>query len=327
MHLLITGGTGFIGSRLAITAKDLGHDVRVSGLTNTSAETANAAELAGRGIEVLIRPLDELVAEPGVFRGCDAIVHLAAAQHEVNVSDDHYRRVNVEGTRALLTAAAAAGARLVYGGTIGVYGAREGTISETTAVAPDNIYGRTKLEAERVVLAEATRQPVTVIRISETYGPGDRRLLKLFRAIRKGSFARIGSGRNLHHPVYVDDLVVGLLRAAEHPAALGEVFILPGRDAVSTDEMIDAVAAAVGRPVRSMRVPIWPLSIAAKVLETTLRPLGIQPPLHRRRMDFFTKSFSFNCTKARDLLSYVPSIGFAEGAARTAAWYRSIGEL
>lgn len=328
MRLLITGGTGFIGSRLARGARRAGHEVRVTGMTNTAAESANQRELEAAGADVLLAGLEEVAGDAALLEGLDALVHLAAAQHEMNVADEHFRKVNVEGTRLLLDAAKAAGVRrFVYGSTIGVYGNRDGLISEATPPAPDNIYGRTKLEAERLVLRRAGEQPVTAIRISETYGPGDRRLLKLFRAVSKGSFFNIGPGQNLHHPVFIDDLAAGILLAAEHPAALGEAFVLPGREAVTTDAMIAAVAAAVGRPTPSLRVPLWPLSAAAAAMETTLRPLGIQPPLHRRRMDFFRKSFHFDPTKAREQLGFAPKIGFAEGAKLTAAWYRQTGDL
>ena len=103
--------------------------------------------------------------------------------------------------------------------------------------------------------------------------------------------------------------------------------MLPGRQAVTTDEMVAAVAAAVGRPSPRLRLPLWPFSAAAIVLETTLRPLGIQPPLHRRRMDFFRKSFTFAGAKAERLLGFTPEIDFAQGAKLTAEWYREIGEL
>ena len=328
MRILITGGTGFIGSRLALQARAAGHEVQVTGMTNTAAEAANERELGAAGIDTLLVDLDRLAADGERLRGLNALVHLAAAQHEMNVPDDHYRTVNVNGTRALLDAAASAGVgRFVYGSTIGVYGNRDGTLDEATPVGPDNIYGVTKLEAERLVLARAGEQAVTAIRISETYGPGDRRLLKLFRAVKKGSFFLVGDGRNLHHPVYIDDLAAGILLAAEHPAALGEVFILPGREAVTTDEMVAAVAGAVGKPMPRLRLPMGPMLAAAAATESACRPLGIQPPLHRRRMDFFKKSFAFQATKAADRLGYAPQIGFRDGAERTARWYESIGAL
>jgi dihydroflavonol-4-reductase len=328
MRLLITGGTGFIGSCAALRARALGHEVRVTGLQRTPAEAANIERLRAADIAVVLADLEGLVASPGLLQGMDAVLHLAAAQHEMNVPDAHFRAVNVRGTEALVSACLRAGVgRFVHGSTIGVYGRREGGIDETTPTAPDNIYGQTKLEGENVVLARRGELPVVVIRIPETYGPGDRRLLKLFRGIASGTFFRIGSGSNLHHPICIDDLVQGLLLAAEHPAAPGELFLLPGRDAVTTDEMIAAVAAAVGQPPPRLRLPLWPFMAAAVALEAGLRPLGIQPPLHRRRMDFFVKSFSFDGGKARHLLGFAPQIPFREGAARTARWYEELGEL
>ena len=174
----------------------------------------------------------------------------------------------------------------------------DGLVDETTPPAPENIYGVTKLEAERLVLAEAANMSVAIVRISEVYGPGDRRLLKLFKAIQSKRFFHLGHGDNLHHPIFVDDLVRGLLLMAAHPAAAGEVFILPGKDVVTTNDMVAAVAAAVKAPPPSLRLPLWPFLAAARILETTLRPLGIQPPLHRRRMDFFRKSFRLDGSKA-----------------------------
>ncbi|HEX8375298.1 MAG TPA: NAD-dependent epimerase/dehydratase family protein [Geminicoccaceae bacterium] len=328
MRILITGGTGFIGSRLALRAASRGHEVAAVGMANTPAEGANRQELASAGVEVALMDVEKLAGTVDLFRGRDAVIHLAAAQHEVNVPDEHFRKVNVEGTRLLLDAAKAADVgRFVYGSTIGVYGERDGVIDETTPTGPDNVYGRTKLEAERLVLARAGEQPVTAVRIAETYGPGDRRLLKLFRAVAKGRFFLIGAGQNLHHPVFVDDLADALLLAATHPAAAGDMFLTPGKDAITTDQMVAAVAAAVGKPMPRLRVPLWPMMAAAYALEHTLRPIGVQPPLHRRRMDFFKKSFRLNGDKATRVLGFAPEVGFREGAERTARWYERIGEL
>jgi nucleoside-diphosphate-sugar epimerase len=328
MRLLITGGTGFIGSRTALRAHGLGHAVRVFGMRNTLAEAANHELLQEAGIEVRLGGIEELASAEGALDGVDAVIHLAAAQHEMNVPDAHFHAVNVRGTELLLDASRRAGVgRFVYGSTIGVYGNREGRIDETTPVAPDNIYGRTKLEAERLVLARKHELPVVAVRISETYGPGDRRLLKLFKAVRKGSFFLVGGGRNLHHPIYIDDLADGLLLAARHPAAPGEVFLMPGREAVTTDEMVAGVAFAVGRRPPRLRLPLWPFMAAAVVLETGLRPLGIQPPLHRRRMDFFLKSFCLDGGKAERVLDFAPQVGFEEGARLTARWYEATRAL
>jgi len=326
MRILITGGTGFIGSRLALRCLERGHRVRLLGQENTEAETENAREAAGAGAEVVLGSILDAPVVRDAVSGNDVVFHLAAAQHEMDVPDRHFHDVNVRGTETVLEAAGKVGVeRFVHGSTIGVYGEQEGVLDEDSPRRPDNIYGVTKGEAEERVLAFRSRLPVVVIRIPEVYGPGDRRLVKLFRAIDRGVFFMIGRGENLHHPIYIDDLNDGLLAAARSPAAVGQVFLLAGREAVATREMVDAIAEAVGasRPRVSLPLPLF--DVVATLMEVTLRPLGVQPPLHRRRLDFFRKSFRLDAAKAREEIGFTPRIGFTEGARRTAAWYRERG--
>jgi dihydroflavonol-4-reductase len=328
-RVLVTGGTGFIGSRLALRCRADGNDVRVLSPCRTPGEEARARELRAAGVELVDASVTDAGAVHLACAGVDTLYHLAAAQHEANVPDQYFYDVNVEGTRTVLRAAADAGiTRVVHGSTIGVYGVgRGGPVTDDTPLEPDNIYGITKLAGERLAIEMADRLPVAIVRISETYGPGDGRLLKLFRGIAAGRFVMIGPGTNLHHPVYVDDLVDGLRQAAAMPAAAGRVMVCAGPDVVTTDEMVAAIAAAVGLHPPRLRVPLAPLLAVAMVLESTLGRLGVQPPLHRRRMNFFIKSFRFTGDTARELIGYAPRVPFAEGAARTAAWYRERGLL
>lgn len=324
MNVLVTGGTGFIGSRLALHCAGRADRVRVLAQENTEAEAANRDALEAGGVELHLGSVTDSGTVERALDGIDVVFHLAATQHEMNVPDEKFRNVNVEGTRNVLAAAERAGARrVVHGSTIGVYGRPTGVLDEDSPVEPDNIYGVTKLEGERLALSANDRVPVVAIRIPEVYGPGDRRLLKLFRAIGKGAFFMIGSGRNLHHLIYVDDLVAGLLAAAESPDTPGELFVLAGPEPVSSNRMARAVADALGvRPPR-LRVPLWPFAVLATVLEVTLRPIGVQPPLHRRRLDFFRKSFELSTRKAQETFGFAPGVGFEEGARRTAEWYRN----
>jgi len=178
-----------------------------------------------------------------------------------------------------------------------------------------------------VVTAHSSQIETCIGRISETYGPGDFRLLKLFRAVDRGKFVMIGSGENVRQVIYVDDLAAGLLLAARHPAAVGQTFVFAGAEVMTTNSMVAQIAAAVQRRPPSMRIPVWPFRAAAAILESTLKPLGIQPPLTQRRLDFFTKSFLFSTAKYRQVLGFTPRVGFAEGAAATADWYRKQGYL
>ena len=153
MKILITGGTGFIGSRLALGARGLGHDIVVAGQLNSDAERARAQELATAGIDLNQGPLQDAAYARRVADGCEVVIHLAAAQHEANVAENYFFDVNVNGTQTLLDASKAAGVRrFVYGSTIGVYGDSNGQVlDENTPPQPVNAYGRSKLRAEEVV--------------------------------------------------------------------------------------------------------------------------------------------------------------------------------
>ncbi len=329
MKVLITGGTGFIGSRLGLRCLGRGDDVRVLGADRGGAEAENRKLLEEHGAEIVLGSVVDREAMFRLVEGADVVFHLAAAQHEANVPDQVFWDVNVTGTENLLDASVAAGVRrFVHGSTIGVYQADTGaTVHPNSPLLPDNIYGTTKLKGEERVRAYRDKLPVTIARISETYGPGDRRLLKLFRGVERGVFFNIGPGQNLHHLVHIDDLVDGLLRAADSDRAVGETYVLAGPRPVSTDEMGRTVAEVLAVKPPRLRIPITPLLWVAAILETVLRPLGIQPPLHRRRMDFFRKSFSFDPGHAEELVGYRPKIEFAQGAEETADWYRARGEL
>ena len=330
MKVLITGGTGFIGSRLALRCAADGTVVTVLGRPDPKpAEKENQDFLDSKGIDIVLTSVTEREKLFQATEGVDIIFHLAAAQHEMNVPDKVFRDVNVEGTRNMLDAGVKAGVkRFVHGSTIGVYGSgTDRIIDENTPITPDNIYGRTKAEGEEIVRSYSDRIDAVIIRISETYGPGDRRLLKLFRGIQKRVFFMIGKGRNLHQLLYVEDLVEGLLLATAVEAAIGKTMVLAGPAAITTNEMAEAVSAAVGVPLRRVRAPLSLFMAAAAVMETTLRPLGIQPPLHRRRMDFFRKSFEFSTEYANNVLGFSAKTSFRVGAVGTAKWYRESGLL
>lgn len=328
MRLLVTGGTGFIGSRLALRCLGDGHHVVAMGRERSPVEAENRQRIENAGGEVVVGSVTDRALVYDVISGCDVVVHLAAVQHEMDVPDEVFREVNVEGTRIVAQGAAGEGvARFVHGSTIGVYGDPDGPVDESTPLAPDDIYGRTKAEGEAVVRDLVDDLPAVVIRIPEVYGPGDRRLLKLFRGVRNGTFPMLGAGDNLHHPVFVEDLLDGLLLAGDRPEAVGETLLLPGSEALTTRQMARKVADAVDTHPPRLRLPLGPFVVLATVLETVLRPMGVQPPLHTRRLDFFRKSFRVDSERASRVLGYRPETSFAEGARRTAEWYRREGLL
>jgi nucleoside-diphosphate-sugar epimerase len=327
MKYFVTGTTGFIAGELARELLRQGHEV-VALVRNP--DKPKAQQLASEGITVVKGDVTDKSTLIEPMQGTDVVFHLAAAQHEANVDDDYFWNINVGGTRNMLDAAIETGVkRFVHASTIGVYGeAKAGTLlNEQSPTNPLNVYTRSKFEAESIVRSYGNtgKIPVTVIRSAETYGPGDMRLLKLFKQINKGRFFRIGPGENIHHLTYIDDLVAGYIRAANSEEAENNLFVLAGADRPTTDEMLDGISKAVGKSLLPIRVPLWVFDTAAIVLESTLQPLGIQPPLHRRRMDFFKKEFAFDTTHAQETIGYDPQVPWREGVQHTAKWYREKG--
>ena len=136
-----------------------------------------------------------------------------------------------------------------------------------------------------------------------------------------------GSGEITYRMTYIDDLIDGILLCGEHPRALGETFILAGPRYAPINEVVDRVAAAVEVQPPRVHWPLKPLLGAAAVCEAVCRTVGIEPPLHRRRCDFFRKSRAFSTAKAQRLLGYAARIDLDEGFRRTAAWYFAEGHL
>lgn len=327
MTVLVTGATGFIGSRLARRLAGAGHAVRI--LTRgADAEP----RLSGCPIEVVQGDVADPESVERAVQGVEALYHLAGAFQGVKSSGE-YRRVNVEGTRHVVEAALRHGVkRFVHCSTSGVHGpSLNGPIAEDAPFrhAPWNLYEATKAEGERLVMRAAHEQglPASVARPGIVYGPGDRRLLKLFRTIAKGKFLMLGDGRPTYHLAYVDDVVDGMLLCGSRPEAVGEAFLLAGEECPTVGEVVALIARAVGAPLPAWRVPAGPVYAAGYLCELACRPLGLEPPLSRRRVEFFTKSRSFDIGKAKRRLGYAPLVGPEEGIRRTVRWYQEQGWL
>jgi nucleoside-diphosphate-sugar epimerase len=325
MKVLVTGATGFVGSHLAQTLAAAGHSVRA--LVRPSKRTRRLADV---GVELFEGELTKADDVRNAARGCRFIYHLAAAFRNVAHSDAHYWSVNVGGTLNVIAAARAEGCeRLVHCSTGGVHGHIERPpADETYRFKPGDIYQRTKLEGELAAAAAAADgAPVAIVRPGAVYGEGDLRFLPLFRAIQQNRFAMVGSGRTRLHMVHVDDLVRGLMLAATHPQARGEAFLIAGSEAPTLNEIAQTVADTLGVRRRLLHVPVWPVYAAAVLCEAVCARLGMEPPLHRRRVGFFTHHREFDIQKARRLIDYQPRVAVAEGIRRTAAWYAATGLL
>jgi nucleoside-diphosphate-sugar epimerase len=331
MKLLVTGGTGFIGSHLAEEGRRRGADVVVLGLTDLPEEQANAALLTGLGAEVISGSITDAELCRRAARGVTHIFHLAVAMREGGKSDEFFEAINLDGTRHLLQAATTERVqRFVYCSTIGIYGHRApGITSEASPLSPGNAYERTKLAAERLVrdFAENCALPTVVLRPADVYGPRDQRLLKMFKGVSRGRFPLFGAGNGRRHMVYVGDVVSAFFKACERDEAVGEGLIVAGPRACTLRELLNEVSAATGSRRYGLRLPLAPMLGVAAVVEDVCAALAIDPPIYRRRMDFFHSDSAFDISKAREVLDWEPKIDLREGIRRTLEDYRRSGEL
>ena len=329
MKVFITGGTGFLGTNLALRHAELGDQVVVLSKEATDVERENARDLKEAGVEVIRGSITDLMLLEKGCQDADRIYHIAAAMREANIPDQAFWDVNVGATRQLLEIARQAGVRrFVYCSSIGAMGkSMQKPADEDTPCNPQDIYQVTKRAAEQLCLEFHKEYgfPLSIVRPADVYGPRDRRYVKLFKGIKKGRFALIGNGKNEHHMVYIDDMVQGFLLAAECEAAIGEIFIVAGERPVQVRELVELIAKEIGSPVPKLKIPLFPVQTAAVIVEKICKPFGIQPPLYPRRVDFFRTDYAFDVSKAKRLLGYRPQIDLQEGIRRTHEWYEQHG--
>lgn len=169
--------------------------------------------------------------------------------------------------------------------------------------------------------------PATIFRSGAIYGPGDLRFLKLFRAIEKRRFIMLGRGEVFYHMTYIDDLVTWIQLCGTRPEALGQVFILAGSEYTTLNRLVALIAEVIGVLPPKWHIPVWPVYAAGAVCEWLCKPFGIEPPLYRRRVEFFEKSRAFDISKAKEQLGYEPKTDLLTGIRQTAMWYREQGFL
>jgi len=325
-RIAVTGATGFLGSHLCERFITDGDDVHVF-----IRDIKKSASYKGRAAKIVVGDITDENAMADLMLGADIAVHLVSNFRVASGSSESYHKINVEGTKNALTAARAAGVkRFVYCSTIGVHGnVKESPATEDSPYNPGDLYQETKTEAEKFCLDEAKKggMEIVVVRPTSMYGPGDMRMLKMFKMLAKRTFFTVGPCQENFHAVYIDDVVSGFLKAMTIPGISGQVFFIGGAEYVTLKEYINTAAKGVGAPPPFLHFPYWFFYGAAVICESICVPLRIEPPLHRRRVRFFKNNRAFSIEKARNILGYEPAVSLEEGMKRTVAWYKENGFL
>jgi nucleoside-diphosphate-sugar epimerase len=320
MRVLVTGAGGFLGSHVAERLLDAGHSVRA-----LVRPTNVPRWLEARGVELCVGDLTDPRSREAACRGRDAVVHAAALVTEVAVGDEAYFEVNAQASEELARAAARASARrFVFVGSTAVHRPNTGRpLDARTPLEPEDVYGRSKAEAERR-LARVAGLDLVVVRPSRIYGPRDASLLRVFRAIDRRRFFLVGPCRAEVDFVYVSDVVSAVAAALERGSG---VYLVGGPERVPVERFFREVAAALGRRLPRLRLPSAPAMLAARLVAAASARLGHEPPIAPKRFAFFRDGRVVDDARARGDLGYCPAVSVREGVERTARWYRGAGWL
>ena len=325
--VLVTGATGFVGSHVAEALVARGDTVRV--LARPGADTA-ALEMLG--VTVVRGDLADPASVKPAVEGVDVVVHAAAKVGDWGPLDD-YRRVNVEGLRALLDATLGKPLhRFVHVSTLGVYEARHHYQTDESEPLPDKHidgYTQSKVETERLALQYHRKQqvPVTILRPGFVYGPRDRTLLpRIAKRLAEGSVMYIARGRYAMNTTYVGNLVDAITLAIDSPAAVGEIFNVTDGEHVTKRRFFETLADGLGlkRPKKFPPVPVWLARILANWRESKFRRENRPHPprITQAQLKFAGLNLDFSIAKARTKLGYSPRVLFDEGMRRAIDSYK-----
>jgi nucleoside-diphosphate-sugar epimerase len=317
----VTGGSGFIGGRLIKRLVDGGARVRA-----LSRSDASAAKVEALGAEAARGDLEDPASIATGADGCEVAFHLAAQLGDWGPWEE-FERANVAGTRNALEGCARAGVRrFVHCGTEAALMAGDPLVNvdETAPLRPDSKspYPATKAKAEQAV-RDASREgfETVVLRPRFVWGAGDTTLLpEMIRMIEAGRFAWIGGGDNLTAITHVENVVEGLLLAAERGRP-GEAYFVTDGDPVVMREFITELLATQGVEPPDRNLPSWLAGVAAVGSEAAWRvlPLRGSPPLNRFSYWLLTQECTIDISKAREQLDYEPVVSKEEGLAELRA--------
>lgn len=312
----VTGATGFLGRHVVEAFDRAGWTVRAitrPGSRHPSPPCAERREV----------PLDDVLALSSALAGSDVIVHAAGLVRAPR--ERAFHAVNVSGTRSVVLAANAIGARLVHISSLAAIG--PGTVDrparDDDPPRPVNAYGRSKWHAETIV-RDLAKVSWIILRPSAVYGPGDRGFLPLVRLARYGVFPMAVAPSMPFTFAYVDDVSRAVQLAAESSIS-GEAFFIGHAKPARADALLQAMAAALGRSYRPLTVPRAAVRLAG-LAGQVLWAVGGTPLLDTARVIELTSAgFVCDVSRAQAQLGLQAAIDLPEGMARTIHWYRAEG--
>jgi nucleoside-diphosphate-sugar epimerase len=325
-RVLVTGANGFVGSWVVRKLLEAKAEV----IAFVRARSKVAKELRDK---VIIAEGDLVNFESllEAAKSATSILHIGATFREAAIRNTQYYAVNAGGTRNVLEAAKQLKIkRVIHCSTTGVHGDVGDTpVDEDYCYAPLDVYQESKVEAEKIALSYYHSHLVNgvIIRPAMIYGPEDTRLFKIFKMVKQRRFFFLGDGSVKCHFIDVRDLADAFLLALQNETLNNRIYTIAGREIVSLKEAVNQIANELKTPKPWLHLPALPLQLMGGLCEMICKPLAINPPLYRRRVDFYVKNRCFITKRAEKELGFKAQKSFSDEIKDICTWYLKNGWL
>ncbi len=327
MRVLVTGASGFLGSWIAeVLTKDK-HQVRA--LVRKTSNTTFLEKLGG--VELVYGSVEDAPSVNNAMADVDAVVHSAGLVKARSVTE--FQEVNVQGTVNLLDAAEKRGAalkRFVHVSSLEACGpSRDGTPVNVTQEEPCTTYGRSKLAAERAVIARKDKLPVTILRPGAIFGPRDAEILEAFKTVHRGLLPTIAGGTALGVFIHASDCARACVDAIAADVPSGSVyFIVDDTGPVTQRAFLEMVEAALDkRALLRISLPKSVLKQVAFGVQAFGKLTNKAVMLTPEKANMLLQHFVCDSSEAQRALGWKPQTKLREGLRETATWYKQAGWL
>ena len=324
--VLVTGGTGFIGSHLV--SEMMRHRYAVRCLVRKS---SGLKWIHGLNLELIEGDVTDPSTLEKAVAGVDMVFHCAGISSAT--TEEEIYQTNTTGTANLIKAVLKVNPdlhRFVYLSSIAAAGPslRGKLLSELDPPNPVTSYGASKLAAEDALMAFGSRIPVTILRAPVVFGPRDPRYLTLFKWVQRGIKPILGFRPRYVSMVHVNDLIRGLLMAAESRRAKGQIYYLVSRPRVTYDDFLAEVADSLNKRALPFRVPamvVYPITI---LIDAIAGKRSHMMELNKEKVRQMCPRFWIcDGLKARTELGFEPQVSLHAGVNQMTEWYRKMGWL
>lgn len=328
--ILVTGGTGFIGSHLVETLLSQGRSVTVLVLPKSreKIEDDNLRIIRNKGVKIVYGDLRDYSSLLPAIRGVETVFHLGGISRPMNISPQEYHDHNVLGTKNILEAASKQHIKkFIHVSTVSVLGISPNgkPLKETDFEIESADYGITKLKGETLALHYHSngRLSVVVIRPSLVYGPRCEVRKVIFKFVKLGLFPLFNNGKAKMEFCYMENLIQALLLAESNHKAVGEVFNITDGQSYTIKQITSAIATELGVKPPSIHLPTK-LGVALGYLsEIGSSLIGTYPPFSSSAADWMSSDKNvYDCSKAKSILGYKPKVSLSQGISETVSWYK-----